>query len=160
MITETAENPTNRRQRLYPEAYALLNLLTESWPHVFRHENELPVPLSVGIREEIIRELGGVIEPYVVNIALKIYCAQWSYLHALMAPDAMRICLNGNPIEPVSQEHRLDAEKRLQAAMAKQRSRQIRAQKQDAKAEGVASTKLKPARRSLAKSGGQTKRSR
>jgi sRNA-binding protein len=119
----TAENPTSRRQRVYNESLALLNLLCESWPDVFRHENELPVPLSVGIREEVIRELDSVIEPYVVAVALKIYCQQWAYIHCLTTPGAWRVALDGTPTAPVSQEHQDEAAKRLTAALEARRRR-------------------------------------
>jgi len=75
----------------------------------FRHQNEVPLPLALGVRDQIVEALAGAAEPSLVGLALRVYTGQWAYLHALAEPGAMRHDLDGRPPELVSAEHAASA---------------------------------------------------
>jgi sRNA-binding protein len=90
------------------EAFALLNMLCESWPGAFRHDGEPPVPLQIGIREIVATELGGLVDKRVLKAALRFYTQRMPYRHCLIAHGATRHGLGGEPVGPVTpseQEH-------------------------------------------------------
>jgi ProP effector len=83
-------------------------------------------PLAIGIFETQIRPLPDVLK--ISKTALKNAIRQWTrqpdYLRALAEPDAWRYNLQGEPVEPVTLEHRNQAQARLAAAsrLARQKS--------------------------------------
>ena len=86
----------------HEEAIALLSLLAELWPAAFKHEHENPVPLSIGIREVLQQELGGLVDDEVIAVALGLYCRRPAYHAALQAPGAVRVDLQGNAVGKVT----------------------------------------------------------
>jgi sRNA-binding protein len=127
MTTSAPDQALSRHQRVYDEAIVLLNLLAETWPDTFKHDGEIPVPLAIGTRDAVIDALDNMAEPHIVVVALKIYATQWSYLHALSQPGAMRVDLAGNVTEPVSKQDAASARDRLTAVLQAHRNRRLEA---------------------------------
>jgi sRNA-binding protein len=59
-------------------------------------------PLQVGIRDQIIARIGDVITPDELGRTLRAYTRNIGYLRAMAQPGAMRIDIEGNPVEAVT----------------------------------------------------------
>ena len=90
---------------LITEAIEVLSLLASEFPDAFKHEDQEPVPLSVGIREQVKGKLDGLVGDDVLSRALGTYCRRFPYLESLARPGAVRVGLDGQPTEMVSAEH-------------------------------------------------------
>ena len=101
------------------DACTLLALLVEQFPGAFRHEDEPPVPLAIGIRDQLITQLDGIASERAIRVAMKLYCFRGAYQHALAAPGAQRVNLAGELIEPVSPEDQQRAREGIAAWLAK-----------------------------------------
>lgn len=85
------------------------------------------LPLRIGIRAQLV-ELAKDGRRLQVRKILKNYAGRTSYLRALAEEGAQRHDLTGTAIEPVSEEHRADAAKRLAVRLEwKRRKREERA---------------------------------
>jgi hypothetical protein len=86
--------------------------LFTSWPTVLNGSR--PRPLVIGISADFeARRDPGKCRPVTIQRLLAHLTACPLYLKALARPDSMRHDIDGNPIEPVSDEHRADAMARL-----------------------------------------------
>jgi sRNA-binding protein len=99
------------------DRFALLRAagLIEPWPAVLGGE---PLPLAIGTRQLLIERMGAAATTSrrnKVSRLLRAYCRSARYLRAMAAPGAMRHDLDGNPVEPVSDEHRANALEMLDA---------------------------------------------
>lgn len=87
---------------------------------------ERPLPLMVGIHQAIIDRLG--LDSVQDRIALRVVLhnhTQWrAYQLALAAEGAMRHGLDGNPVEPVSDEHRAQAQDTLEKLKRKTQTKE------------------------------------
>jgi sRNA-binding protein len=84
-----------KKQAIYDEALVLLDLLTESWPAAIKHEDETPMPLKRGIRNDIEEELGDVVDKPILKMAMCIYCRRTAYRRCL-TQGAVRVDLHGD----------------------------------------------------------------
>ena len=84
-------------------ALALLAMLTERYPAIFRHEGEPPRPLAIGTGDRRIAERA--LDPALVHTAMRLYTRRPAYRHALAQDGAMRVDLDGHEVAPVSEEH-------------------------------------------------------
>jgi sRNA-binding protein len=82
-----------------------------------------PVPLAIGIGQEIIEQLAGVHRPSEISLAMRVWCGRTAYLEALAIDGAVRVWLDGTQSEPVSAEHQEQAKRRL----ARRRARRLSA---------------------------------
>jgi len=79
-----------------------------TWPAVLPSEVGDPVrPLKIGVREDLAALLPDGEGHEVLNRVLRRYTRSTQYLTALVAPDAMRHDLAGNPVGPVAAEHKV-----------------------------------------------------
>ena len=100
--TPETQAPPGRRDALAP-----LAMLTERYTVTFKHESEPPVPLAIGVSDRLIAELA--LDPATVHHTLRIYMHRRAYQKALAQPGAIRVGLDGLPMEPVSLEHQAAA---------------------------------------------------
>ena len=111
-MEETAVITDNAKQQRYEEALVVLAMLVETWPECFKHDGESPVPLAIGIYQQVQSELSGLIDEPVLRFAFSLYCNRPVYRRALLAPGAVRVALDGSTA-PVSDIHARDAKRRL-----------------------------------------------
>ena len=78
-------------------------------------EGDIVRPFKVGIGREIKARLRTDIPGVRLNRALHFYTRSQAYLFATAQPDAMRHDIDGNPVEPVSEQDRIDARRRFHA---------------------------------------------
>jgi sRNA-binding protein len=97
--TQAASNspaaPT-AKARSYAEVKAVLELLQEQWPKTISIYQANRRPLKVGIFEDILKELDGVVTADELRNALRAYTANQFYLKAIKV-GASRIDLDGKP---------------------------------------------------------------
>ena len=105
---ETDEIATDKQAR-YEAAFAALNMLVETWPACFKHEDETPVPLAIGTYHRVQAELGKIVDEKVLKLALTIYCRRPAYQAALRQPGAQRVDLDGSVVAPVTAEDQAKA---------------------------------------------------
>jgi len=97
-----------------------------SWPAVLPSAVGDPIrPLKVGVREDLAALLPDGEGHEVLNRALRRYTHSTQYLTALVAPDAMRHDLAGNPVEPVADEHKTPIRPSVRPAQVPQRKETI-----------------------------------
>lgn len=83
-----------------------LKQVRKRWPGVFDRKN--PKPLALGTGKAVRAALGLTHKRSKRLMARLIHCRP--YQAALAAKDAQRHDLNGKPVEPVSEEHRANAQ--------------------------------------------------
>ena len=108
----------------YEAAFKVLNMLTETWPACFKHEDETPMPLAIGTYHRIQAELGEIVDEKVLKRALTIYCQRSAYRAALRQPGAQRVDLDGSVVAPVTAEEQAMARPRQPKAKAAPPSKQ------------------------------------
>ena len=116
---QAVEIPLTKKQRLAEsiqklreeKRLALLAQFQSTYP-VFSKPH---LPLAIGTGKAL-KRLCPVGTRHTVGRVLHVWCLSEAYLTALKAPDSMRHDLNGNPVEPVSEEHRLEASTRRSLA--------------------------------------------
>jgi len=106
------------QQARYEAAFTALNLLAETWPACFKHEDEPPVPLAIGTYHRVQAELGEMVDEDVLKFAFAIYCRRPAYLAALRKPGAKRVDLDGSVVAPVTAEEQAMAGPRKPKARA------------------------------------------
>jgi sRNA-binding protein len=120
---ETDEIAKDKQVR-YEAAFATLNMLAETWPACFKHEDETPVPLAVGTYHRVQAELGEIVDEEVLKLALTIYCRRPAYRTALRQPGAQRVDLDGSVVAPVTAQEQAMARPRKPKAKAAPPSKQ------------------------------------
>ena len=113
-----AEEIAKGKQARYEAAFAALNMLVETWPACFKHEDETPVPLAIGTYHRVQAELGEIVDEKVLKLALTIYCRRPVYRAALRQPGAQRVDLDGSVVAPVTAEEQAKARPRRRKAKA------------------------------------------
>jgi sRNA-binding protein len=112
------------KQARYEGAFKVLNMLAETWPACFKHEDETPVPLAIGTYQRVQTELGEIVEEEVLRLAFEIYCRRPAYRAALRKPGAQRVDLDGSVVAPVTAEEQAMARPRRHKAKATPPSKQ------------------------------------
>jgi sRNA-binding protein len=112
------------KQACYEAAFATLNMLAETWPACFKHEDETPVPLAIGTYHRVQAELGEIVDEEVLRRAFEIYCRRPAYRAALRQPGAKRVDLDGSVVAPVTAEEQAMARPRKPKAKATPPSKQ------------------------------------
>jgi len=107
------------KQARYEAAFAALNMLAETWPACFKHEDEIPVPLAIGTYDRVRAELGEMVDEEVLRRAFEIYCRRPAYRAALRQPGATRVDLDGSVAAPVTAEEQAQARPRRPKAKAR-----------------------------------------
>jgi sRNA-binding protein len=97
------------KQARYEAALKMLNMLAETWPACFKHEDERPVPLAIGTSQRVQAELGEMVDEEVLRRAFEIYCRRPAYRAALRQPGAQRVALDGSVVAPVTAEEQAKA---------------------------------------------------
>jgi sRNA-binding protein len=120
---ETDEIAKDKQAR-YEAAFKVLNMLAETWPACFKHEDETPVPLAIGTYHRVQAELGEIVDEEVLKLALTIYCRRPVYRAALRQPGAQRVDLDGSVVAPVTAEEQAMARPRKPKAKAAPPSKQ------------------------------------
>ncbi len=120
---ETDEIAKDKQVR-YESAFATLNMLAETWPACFKHEDETPVPLAIGTYHRVQAELGEIVDEEVLRRAFEIYCRRPAYRAALRKPDAQRVDLDGSMVAPVTAQEQAMAKPRKPKAKAAPPSKQ------------------------------------
>ena len=87
----------------YGEVRAVLELLQERWPNCFSIYEPRRKPLKIGIHEEILKALAGVVAKDELRNALRCYVSNARYLKAITV-GASRIDLNGEPAAVIDEE--------------------------------------------------------
>src|ERR687895_399368 len=103
------------KQARYEAAFKVLNMLAETWPACFKHEDETPVPLAIGTYHRVQAELGEIVDAEVLKLAFAIYCRRPAYFAALRQPGAQRVDLDGSVVAPVTAEEQAKARPRKKA---------------------------------------------
>jgi ProP effector len=96
-------------------------------------------PLKTGIYADIIAKVAGAITPDELKLALRSYVRNIGYQKAMARPGAMRIDIEGNPVEAVAPEHMASAAKAVAAHWARQAERKAAARMACAEPEAPAS---------------------
>ena len=112
------------KQARYESAFKVLNMLVETWPACFKHEDEIPVPLAIGTYHRVQAELGEIVEEEVLKRAFELYCRRAAYRAALRQPGAQRVDLDGSVVAPVTAEEQAMARPRKPKAKAAPPSKQ------------------------------------
>jgi ProP effector len=111
--------------------------LAEQFPQCFSLKGDAK-PLKIGIFDDLAKRLEN--DPMVsktrLRTALRHYTNSWRYLHSVKQGE-QRIDLDGNPVEPVTEEHQQHAQESLKESKAKvaakKKERQAEAGEGDAK---------------------------
>ena len=112
------------KQARYEAAFKVLNMLAETWPACFKHDDETPVPLAIGTYQRVQAELGEMVDEKVLKLALTIYCRRPVYRTALRQPGAKRVDLDGSVVALVTAEEQAMARPRKPKAKAAPPSKQ------------------------------------
>lgn len=67
------------------------------------------LPLAVGVHKDAIAAAAGLHSPRAIRDAMRYHANSQRYREALSRPGAIRVNLDGEPVEPVSPEHRANA---------------------------------------------------
>jgi sRNA-binding protein len=94
---------SRRPQASYEEIGNLLARLCEEFPKCFKFRKDVPLPLKVGIRDDLREHLGAEVSDDLLHSALSVYCTRYVYLQALWADGAERVGLDGESCGPVDQ---------------------------------------------------------
>ena len=95
------------------------------WPGALCELPDQPVPLAIGIGNAIAGQLGmDKAARRVLGHALMLWVGRPTYLVNLARKGAMRHGLDGQPTEPVSDEHRRGARERLKGIRERRKKRQ------------------------------------
>ena len=121
---ETDEIAKDKQAR-YESAFATLNMLAETWPACFKHEDDTPVPLAIGTYHRVQAELGEIVDEEVLKLGLTIYCRRPVYRAALRKPGAQRVDLDGSVVAPVTAEEQAMARPRRRKTKAVPPSKQV-----------------------------------
>jgi sRNA-binding protein len=113
-----ADEIAQEKQAPHEAAFASLNMLAETWPACFKHEDERPVPLAIGTYHRVRAELGEMVDEEVLRRAFEIYCRRPAYRAALRQPGAQRVDLDGSVVAPVTAEEQAQARPRRRKAKA------------------------------------------
>ena len=97
------------KQARYEAALKMLNMLAETWPACFKHEDDIPIPLAIGTYDRVQAELGEMVDEAVLGRAFEIYCRRPAYRAALRQPGAQRVDLDGSVVAPVTAEEQAKA---------------------------------------------------
>jgi sRNA-binding protein len=129
----TTAKPLNKKQRQAIAREKALDWLRSQFPGAFNFHYQ---PLATDTRQRVVaaaQEAGRDIKA--VDGAIRLHTSHTRYLFQLSQPEAIRIDLSGNPVEPVSEDHRLFAAKQLSAARVRiaELKRQERLAKRNAK---------------------------
>lgn len=123
--------------------------LAEKFPACFSVKGDAK-PLKIGIFDDLAKRLED--DPMVsktrLRTALRHYTNSWRYLHSVKQ-DVQRVDLDGNDVEPVTEEHQQHAQETLKESKAKvaERQQQKRAEQRKANPEQTKSNakpKTKP----------------
>jgi sRNA-binding protein len=90
---------------------ALQQVFAQRWPLAF--DKTQVRPLQIGVGAEIEAALKGEVPRRLVRQAISYWVHASDYLVSVARPGAMRHTLDGVPVEPVAEEHREHARKRL-----------------------------------------------
>ena len=112
------------KQARYEAAFKVLNMLAETWPACFKHEDDTPVPLAIGTYPRVQAELGEIVDEEVLRLAFEIYCRRPAYRAALRQPGVQRVDLDGRVVAPVTAEEQAMARPRKPKAKAAPPSKQ------------------------------------
>ncbi len=97
-----------------------LAFLSEHFPKSFNSEGECH-PFKIGIFNDLAERVQAIapeMSKTRIRVALRAFTTRWRYLEAVKV-NAMRIDIDGNPVEPVSQEHADFAAKELEESKKK-----------------------------------------
>ena len=102
----------------------VLELLADRWPACFNlHVDGPRRPLKIGINRDLVAaQVLELVSSRGLNLALTLYCHHDLYLCELQKPGIMRIDLDGNEVEPVTEQAAMQAA--AMAAAHQQRRRQ------------------------------------
>lgn len=111
-----------------------LAALRDAFPKAFPADGDKPKPLAINTRDSLSAWAEGRpgLSQGLIKKALQRYCAALRYKIELLEPGAMRIDLQGNPVEPVSEEAREHARRYIEEAKA---AKKARAERQKERAE-------------------------
>ena len=101
---------------------ALMMRLRQLSPALFAPESYIPLPLAVGIRDQVVAQLG--CDAIDAAVVLGIWCGKFRYQKALTQPGAVRRNLDGSDAGEVTAEQRAWAMQRLEKLKAKRRAKQ------------------------------------
>ena len=91
-----------RRREANAIAEARISILCERFPAVFNLA--APLPLALGTGKQIADLMGW--QRHQLNPTMRWWCSRWKYYEAVLADGSMRHTLQGEPVDPVSDEHR------------------------------------------------------
>jgi len=89
-------------------------LLEKRYSNCFKKEDEEPIPLKLKIAKDLKKQreqYSDIPSNSIINDFLSIYSTSKEYIKCLQEPQAMRVDLEGNPIEAVSEAHKEFAKK-------------------------------------------------
>ena len=92
-----------RPRSSYEDVGNLLARLCDEFPKCFKPRKVTPLPLKVGIRDDLMEYLGDSVPADLLQNSLAAYCSRRAYLQALWADGAERVGLDGKPCGPVDQ---------------------------------------------------------
>ena len=95
---------------LLPRIAKIRDLLEDKYPKCFVKHGQIPKPIKIGVKEEIYNSLKkqypDIVSRKVLTAHLAMYTASEEYLKCILVDGAMRVDLDGNPVEPISDEHK------------------------------------------------------
>jgi hypothetical protein len=101
-----------KRRKLNRGRLTALQWLEATYPALF--DDPVVKPLAIGVGKTIVREaLAAGQKRQAIGAALHYWTRARRYHQALTVPGAMRCGIDGEPVEPVSEEHRAQAAQRL-----------------------------------------------
>jgi ProP effector len=109
------------KQRL-TAALELIGILAKRFPAAFAINPSYRRPLKLGIHRDILAQLGDIIAPRDLSVALRIYVGNLGYLAALTT-GADHVDLNGQPTGTVTAEEAAHAKGRCQCWRAKRKTK-------------------------------------
>jgi sRNA-binding protein len=92
--------------------WKLRERLADAFPAAIARKGKPKKPLSVTVRRDLLLAMPDLTETH-VRRWLSWYTGKITYLKALQEPDAMRVDLAGNPVQPVAEPHKQHAARRM-----------------------------------------------
>jgi ProP effector len=92
-----------RQRSSYEDIGNLLARLCDEYPLCFKLRKVRPLPLKIGIYNDLRERLGDSVPDDLLQNALSAYCNRPVYLEALWLEGAQRVDLDGKPCGPVDQ---------------------------------------------------------